>query len=193
MALRKTELFLAYDRKPYDVGEWYRTVRRNPSAASGFDSFGINGSGFSSFGGRLSPISPASSTVTLSPDGSRTWLDEDRVQHHLRDTSLTRQRRRGSPAPFLRDPTPPRKESHVALNSVISRPPPAISAVAAAAARHSNGGSEGNGNSNSRTLPPPGAPPPRSVSPSLAVDRPTTLDISTSGKLCFISLLLQFQ
>ncbi|KAM3184327.1 hypothetical protein ACTXT7_008578 [Hymenolepis weldensis] len=65
-ALRKTKLFLAYDRKPYDVGEWYHTVRLNPPGSDGF-----------SGSGHHTPISPASSTVTLSPDGSKIahWLD----------------------------------------------------------------------------------------------------------------------
>nr|CDS32086.2 dual specificity mitogen activated protein [Hymenolepis microstoma] len=65
-ALRKTKLFVTYDRKPYDVGDWYRTVRLI-----------LPGNGGLSGSGRHTPISPASSTVTLSPDGNKSahWLD----------------------------------------------------------------------------------------------------------------------
>lgn len=79
-ALRKTELFLAYDRRPFDVGDWYRTVRFNPTVSND--------------DGRRTPISPASSTVTLSPDGNRSCLDpteaDTRRVAGQRDASLTR-------------------------------------------------------------------------------------------------------
>lgn len=107
LALRKTKLFLAYDRKPYDVGDWYRTVRLNPNIGDG------SGVG----GGRHTPISPASSTVTLSPDGNRSAhglngseLDVTAARRgsggsttQQRETSLTRR----SPAPSTFIDSPP--------------------------------------------------------------------------------------
>uniref|UniRef100_A0A5K3F3J4 mitogen-activated protein kinase kinase n=2 Tax=Mesocestoides corti TaxID=53468 RepID=A0A5K3F3J4_MESCO len=128
-ALQKTKLFLTYNRKPFDVGDWYRTVRLNPTG--------------NQIEGRHSPISPASSTVTLSPDGSRSWLESeiDTRRGYQRETSLTRR----SPAPLPVDPPPqpPRKES-----------------VCLTFQKPSSGGSP-----RSQTLPPPGALPIRSASP----------------------------
>ncbi|KAL5971015.1 Dual specificity mitogen-activated protein kinase kinase 7, partial [Taenia solium] len=151
-ALRKTNLFFTYDRQPFDVGDWYRTVRLN--AAGNHNE------------GRHTPISPASSTVTLSPDGNRSWLDSelDTRRSNQRETSLTR----GSPAPLPFDPP-----THLLWKDYVS--PNWQKSLVGNSAR-------------SQTLPPPGASSLRHASPtppplSNALEKSGVLGSNSSGEL----------
>lgn len=141
-ALRKTNLFFTYDRQPFDVGDWYRTVRLNPTGNHNE--------------GRHTPISPASSTVTLSPDGNRSWLDSemDTRRSNQRETSLTRR----SPAPLPFDPP-----NHLLWKDYVS--PNWHKSMACNSSR-------------SQTLPPPGASPLRHASPT---PPPLSNALETSG------------
>ncbi|KAL5108397.1 Dual specificity mitogen-activated protein kinase kinase 7 [Taenia crassiceps] len=149
-ALRKTNLFFTYDRQPFDVGDWYRTVRLNP--ASNHNE------------GHHTPISPASSTVTLSPDGNRSWLDSemDTRRSNQRETSLTRR----SPAPLPFDPP-----THLLWKEYVS--PNWQKSLVCNSAR-------------SQTLPPPGASSLRHASPtppplSNALEKSGVLGSGSSG------------
>lgn len=64
-----------YDKKPHDVGDWYRTVRLKSRAEDGGGVELRDGS--TPANGRHTPVSPALSSVTLSPDGNKSahWLD----------------------------------------------------------------------------------------------------------------------
>ncbi|CDI97459.1 dual specificity mitogen activated protein [Echinococcus multilocularis] len=148
-ALRKANLFLTYNREPFDVGDWYRTVRLNPTGNHNE--------------GRHTPISPSSSTVTLSPDGNRSWLDSeiDVRRSNQRETSLTRR----SPAPLLFDPP-----AHLLRKDCI---PNWQKPLVYNSAR-------------SQTLPPPGVSSYRQASPTPppllnAIERPGVLGFNSSG------------